>query len=572
MTNSYASDFFRMGRKEHKFHFSCSKVLRSFVLFITLIFAGAASAQTVANHNLTCVIPPPPGKDPCTSNDLQVVGVSIVAPACASCTPGQTVTYPLKMTIHNGTNSERTSFALYGTLSSGASINGYSGNIFVCVGPITVKSNQTLAGETAPGNQTFAAGTITFTCGQNLTLTNNYLAWTDASGITADRCNTFLNATSCANIAPKCGTAASITITGPVVPPTLGGADPTCTVSTGSITLSPATGSTYSFDGGSYVAYPSGGWTGLVAGSTHTVSAKRSDGCTSPNASRTIGAAKIAAVAPTLGGADPTCTVATGSCTLTPTTGSTYSFDGGSYLAYPSGGWTGLAASSQHTVSEMNTDGCTSQNASRTIGAAKSKPDAPTVCIVPPSLCDATKTTFKIKIATPTGTGYKYSIDNGSTWPDDPVFCNVAAGSNPIMKVKSADGCISDGTSCTSNKVSICTDDPACPVTNANRMRTDNYQTTEQKIVVKEPTKVTAYPNPFNNKVKFIITSAVAGKGSLEVYNTLGQKVKSVYQGQIIAGNQSFELSLPSTQRSNLIYVLRVGDKRVTGKLLHLNR
>ncbi|MEO7801473.1 MAG: hypothetical protein ABIR81_05715, partial [Ginsengibacter sp.] len=254
-----------------------------------ILLSGTAIAQTVSNHNLTCVIPPG-GKDPCTSNDLQIVGVFIDAPPCTSCTPGQTVTYPLKMTIHNGTNSERTSFALYGTLSSGATISGKSGPIFVCVGPITVGSKQTLPGESAAGNQTFAVGTITFTCGQDLTLTNNYLAWTDAAGNTADRCTEFSKATTCASIAPKCGQAASITITGPVVPPTLGGADPTCTFLTGSITLTPTTGSTYSFDGAiTYTAYPSGGWTGLTAGSTHTVSEKRSDGCTSPNASRTIG-------------------------------------------------------------------------------------------------------------------------------------------------------------------------------------------------------------------------------------------------------------------------------------------
>ena len=103
-------------------------------------------------------------------------------------------------------------------------------------------------------------------------------------------------------------------------------------------------------------------------------------------------------------------------------------------------------------------------------------------------------------------------------------------------------------------------------------MRTDNSQPIVQQIVVEEATKVTAYPNPFSGKVKFVVSSKIAGRGSLEVYNMLGQKVKSVYQGNIIAGNQIFEMTLPSAQRSNLIYILRVGDKRVTGKLLHLNR
>src|SRR5215203_1872441 len=164
------------------------KTLMSFVLLFTLLASNSAVAQTVRQSLLTCAVG---GRDACSSNDLQIVSVDIVSSGCISCTSGS-VTFPLTMTIHNGTNSDRTSFALYGTLSAGAKItsNGvdYTGNIFICVGPITVGSSELLAGESAPGNQTFAVGTITFNCGQNLTLTNNFLKWTDASGETVPRC------------------------------------------------------------------------------------------------------------------------------------------------------------------------------------------------------------------------------------------------------------------------------------------------------------------------------------------------------------------------------------------------
>jgi hypothetical protein len=103
-------------------------------------------------------------------------------------------------------------------------------------------------------------------------------------------------------------------------------------------------------------------------------------------------------------------------------------------------------------------------------------------------------------------------------------------------------------------------------------MRTENYQTAEQQIVLEEQTKVSAYPNPFSDKVKFVVNSSMAGKGSLEVYNMLGQKVKTVYQGHMVTGIQTFELNLPRQQLSNLLYVLKIGDKRVSGKLLQLNR
>jgi hypothetical protein len=85
-------------------------------------------------------------------------------------------------------------------------------------------------------------------------------------------------------------------------------------------------------------------------------------------------------------------------------------------------------------------------------------------------------------------------------------------------------------------------------------------------------TNVKAYPNPFSDRVKFLITSAEAGNGSLEVYNMMGQKVKTVYTGFIAAGTQTFELSMPTQQVANLVYVLRIGDKKMTGKILQINK
>jgi hypothetical protein len=52
----------------------------------------------------------------------------------------------------------------------------------------------------------------------------------------------------------------------------------------------------------------------------------------------------------------------------------------------------------------------------------------------------------------------------------------------------------------------------------------------------------------------------------------MGQKVKTVYQGFINSGIQTFELSMPQQQISNLVYVLRVGDKKVSGRILQINR
>ena len=85
-------------------------------------------------------------------------------------------------------------------------------------------------------------------------------------------------------------------------------------------------------------------------------------------------------------------------------------------------------------------------------------------------------------------------------------------------------------------------------------------------------TIVKAYPNPFSDKINFVITTQTGGQGALEVFNFMGQKVKTVYTGFIGAGTQTYELNMPAKQIANLVYVLRVGDKKITGKLLQMNQ
>jgi hypothetical protein len=81
---------------------------------------------------------------------------------------------------------------------------------------------------------------------------------------------------------------------------------------------------------------------------------------------------------------------------------------------------------------------------------------------------------------------------------------------------------------------------------------------------------VMAYPNPYYDRVSFKITSLVSGQGSLEVYNLLGQKVNTVFQGHVVAGmTKTIEYAVPAAHRTPMIYIFRVGDKMETGKLLH---
>jgi hypothetical protein len=88
-----------------------------------------------------------------------------------------------------------------------------------------------------------------------------------------------------------------------------------------------------------------------------------------------------------------------------------------------------------------------------------------------------------------------------------------------------------------------------------------------------EQLTVNAYPNPFTDRVRFVIRSKVAGQGSLEIYNMLGQKIETVYNGTIVAErSQIVEYKTSTKLNGGLIYIFRVGGKQATGKLLKIEQ
>jgi hypothetical protein len=104
-----------------------------------------------------------------------------------------------------------------------------------------------------------------------------------------------------------------------------------------------------------------------------------------------------------------------------------------------------------------------------------------------------------------------------------------------------------------------------CPTTLQNVQSSVTIARTEE---IPGAMSVSTYPNPYNGNVRFTVANPKAGQGSLEVFNMLGQKVSTVYRGFIAAGTQNYQLNLGNVH-STLIYRLQVGDKQVSGKLLH---
>jgi hypothetical protein len=112
--------------------------------------------------------------------------------------------------------------------------------------------------------------------------------------------------------------------------------------------------------------------------------------------------------------------------------------------------------------------------------------------------------------------------------------------------------------------------DPAYPIISdiSSMARMGVISEAEQTLVT--GISVKAYPNPYNDRVQFNIESSVSGKGSLVVYNLLGQKVKTVYEGYIFAGKgHVVEFRVPALSRTSLIYIFTINGKQRTGKLIN---
>jgi hypothetical protein len=500
------------------------KLLSSFLILFTLLFSGTAFAQDdfvrVGQSKLTCVFNDTKS-GPCKSNDLTVL--DLIAgdpekPCDIKCEDG-TITLPLTMRINNTTGSVRTAFALYGTLSKDASIavgnQTVSGKIFVCVGPIDITQ----------GINSFPIGTITFPCdATTLTLSDNYLAYTPANSTTAALCATLADATSCQDIGPKCGVSKTINILIPVT-------------ASAATAKEPCLGAT---TGGSIRVTANNG----KAGYTANIYKKPLGDCSATEPGTSDANFVTSLTIATAGGSETTTE------TLAP----------GAYCIYVTDG-NGCTILVPHTIAGVS---CCENPAKPIVTSTSANICQPTVDI---TICNATNgATYYLKSPANSVNPTSSQVASGSTV----TFTGLAPGAGfsvyGIDEVNS--GCTAGPTAGCDDIVTVC---PQVASGASNQSQPAVQEITLQKLSSRP--KVTAAPNPFNDRIRFSLKSEVTGRGTLELYNMLGQKVKTVFQGQVNAGQvQTIEYAVPVSQRSNLIYVFRVGAEQTSGKLVGLKQ
>lgn len=206
----------------------------------------------------------------------------------------------------------------------------------------------------------------------------------------------------------------------------------TCTgTPNGSITITSATGTQYSFDGG-VTWQTSNVKSGLSAG-TYTVMTKNSAGCTVSSVVTLVSTATPPIQTTTLV-SPSTCTgPPDGSITITSTTGTQYSFNGGTTWQ-PSNIQIGLVAGI-YTVMTQDAVGCT-VSSTVTLVSVLTAPTQ-TTALVSPTPCTGIPD-GSITITSPTGT--QFSFDGGTTWQASNTSTGLAGGSYTVMS-QNASGC-----------------------------------------------------------------------------------------------------------------------------------
>ncbi len=286
---------------------------------------------------------------------------------------------------------------------------------------------------------------------------------------------------------------------------------PTCTVATGTITVTaPSTATEYSFDNGA--TYQAANVSGSLPAGDYFVKVKNTQGCISDSVKVTLNAQPPTPAAPTARIIQPTCTVATGIIVVTaPSAATEYSFDNGATFQNSSS--SNPLAAGTYFIRVKNGEGCISDSTEVVINTQPPTPAAPTATVAQPTCEVATGT---ITINTPL-TATQFSFDNGATFQNSKVSSALPAG-DYLIKVKNEVGCISDSTEVTIDP------QPATPAAPTATVVQPTCLVATGTVTVTAPSSATSYS--FDNGVTYqasnVSPALVAGTYSIKVRNADG--------------------------------------------------
>lgn len=299
---------------------------------------------------------------------------------------------------------------------------------------------------------------------------------------------------------------------------------PTCTIPTGTITITAPTGPNIQYSIGG--AYQASGIFSALTPNTYNITVKDVvTGCVSAVLQLTVNnvpaGPALPAASVTL---QPTCATPTGTISVTAPTGANIQYSiGGAYQA--SGIFTGLAANTYNITVKDVVTGCISPALQITINPPPGAPATPTASVTVQPTC--TIPTSTIIITAPTGANIQYSI--GGIYQASGIFTGLIPNTYSVTAKDISTGCISSVLLLTVNPVSP---GPVLPTASVTVQPTCTTPT--GTIVVTAPTGpniqysiggtyqasgtfTSLLPNPYSITVKDIVTGCISPVALLTV-------------------------------------------------------
>jgi predicted esterase len=222
--------------------------------------------------------------------------------------------------------------------------------------------------------------------------------------------------------------------------PTLSLIQPTCTVATGTITVTAPVDTVsnslaYSINGSAFQPAPA--FSSMAPGS-YAVTVRDLQGCVSSPTGAVIQQQPTTPAAPVVAVTQPTCTTGSGTITISSSdTGLTYSINETTYLPQTT---FGNVTPGSYPVTSENSAGCVSTASTAVVNPYTGNLPAPTVVIIQPT---CTVAVGSITITSPIDSGYTYRIQDSASFQPVPLFPGVQPGTYYVTVKGGADGCLS---------------------------------------------------------------------------------------------------------------------------------
>lgn len=342
---------------------------------------------------------------------------------------GTWTTNPVKNNVNSGNYNVQIKNS-FGCVSQSAYVYIYTAPAIPTTPVVSV--TQPTACDATDGSITISTSGSSYTFNDGATWTTNPVKKNIGAGTYIVRIKTSSASCESASVAVTLNSGVNIAA------PAVSVVQPTCSVSTGSITVT-TTAATYSFDDGLTFIYADTK-SGLLPGN-YKIKIKNAAGCISDAVIATV-TLPAPLPAPAFNITQPTCSNSLGSLQIT-TAAAEYSFDNG--ITYVSSNIKSNVGPGTYNLMIKDAAGCTSVAGTATVDVQPITPNAPQISVTQPSGCTAAWG----NVAVISAAGF-YSFDDGITWITS-ASANLSPGTYQIKIKLSANGCSSAATVATVN-------------------------------------------------------------------------------------------------------------------------